>query len=54
MRHRLLSPATALGLAALLPLACYDGTRGKANIKWLFYLYYPLHLAAIYGISLLL
>ena len=43
-----------LGLAALLPLALYSGTRGKANIKWLFYLYYPLHLAAIHGISLLL
>lgn len=42
------------GLAALLPLALYDGTRGKARIKWLFYLYYPLHLAVIYGISLLL
>jgi hypothetical protein len=43
-----------LGLAALLPLALYSGTRGKANIKWLFYLYYPLHLAAIHGLSLLL
>ncbi|MBR6573450.1 MAG: hypothetical protein IKK61_00460 [Clostridia bacterium] len=42
------------GLAALLPLALYDGTRGKARIKWLFYLYYPLHLVAIYGISLIL
>lgn len=43
-----------LGLAALLPLAFYGGDRGKANIKWLFYLYYPLHLVIIYGISLLL
>ena len=43
-----------LGLAALVPLAFYNGTRGKANIKWLFYLYYPLHLVAIYGISLIL
>ena len=41
-------------LAALLPLALYSGQRGKRRIKWLFYLYYPLHLAAIYGISLLL
>jgi len=66
-RHKLLAAAILLaglaldfggvqwlGLAALLPLACYGGTRGKANIKWLFYLYYPLHLAVIYGISLLL
>lgn len=41
-------------LLALLPLALYSGQRGKRRIKWLFYLYYPLHLAAIYGISLLL
>ena len=41
-------------LAALLPLALYGGQRGKRRMKWLFYLYYPLHLAAIYGISLLL
>ena len=66
-RHKLLAAAILLtglaldfggvqwlGLAALLPLALYDGTRGKAPIKWLFYLYYPLHLVAIYGISLIL
>ena len=41
-------------LAALLPLALYGGQRGKRRMKWLFYLYYPLHLAALYGISLLL
>ena len=41
-------------LLALLPLALYGGQRGKGRMKWLFYLYYPLHLAAIYGISLLL
>ena len=41
-------------LAALLPLALYGGQHGKRRMKWLFYLYYPLHLAAIYGISLLL
>ena len=41
-------------LTALFPLALYGGQRGKRRMKWLFYLYYPLHLAAIYGISLLL
>ena len=35
-------------------LIFYDGTRGKLNLKYLFYIYYPLHLVAIYGISLLL
>lgn len=42
------------GLAALLPLALYSGQRGKWRMKWLFYLYYPLHLAALYGISQLI
>lgn len=41
------------GLLALLPLALYGGQRGKWRMKRLFYLYYPLHLAAIYGISLI-
>ncbi len=35
-----------------LPLLClYNGTRGKKKLKYLFYLYYPLHLVAIYGIA---
>lgn len=41
-------------LLALLPLALYGGTRGKANMKYLFYIYYPAHLAAIWLIGLLL
>lgn len=41
-------------LAALPLLAMYNGKRGKWNIGNFFYLYYPLHLAAIYVISLLL
>lgn len=39
---------------ALPLLALYDGTRGKRKMKYLFYIYYPLHLVAIYGISMLL
>ena len=39
---------------ALPLLALYNGQRGKAKLKYLFYIYYPLHLAALYGISLLL
>ena len=38
----------------LIPLALYNGTRGKMKIKNLFYIYYPLHLVVIYGIDLLL
>ena len=40
-------------LAAVPLLLCYNGRRGKANLGKLFYWYYPLHLVAIYGISLL-
>ena len=42
------------GLLTLPLFALYDGTRGKANIKRLFYLYYPAHLAVIYLISLII
>ncbi len=41
-------------LFALIPLALYNGRRGKYRLKYLFYVYYPAHLAAIYLISLLL
>ena len=40
------------GLLTIPLMALYDGTRGKANIKRLFYLYYPAHLAVIYLIGL--
>lgn len=42
------------GLLALPVLALYNGQRGKANMKLLFYIFYPCHLALIYGISLLI
>ena len=32
-------------------LLLYSGKRGKYNIKYLFYLFYPLHLAILEGIS---
>ena len=37
-------------LLALVPLTLYNGTRGKWNIKYVFYLFYPLHLAFLYAI----
>lgn len=42
------------GLAAVPLLMLYNGQRGKLPIGNLFYIYYPLHLVVIYGISLLL
>ena len=41
-------------LLSLPLLAMYNGQRGKMKLKYLFYLYYPLHLAALYSIGLLL
>jgi len=41
-------------MAALPLLALYNGTRGKANLKYLFYIYYPLHLAGLHLICQLL
>ncbi len=41
-------------LLALIPLAFYSGRRGKAKLKYLFYIYYPVHLLAIEGIYMFL
>ena len=37
-------------LVAVVLVLFYNGKRGKVNIKYLFYAYYPLHLAVLYGI----
>lgn len=42
-----------ISFGALLLLALYNGKRGKYKMKNLFYIYYPLHLVVIYGISLI-
>ena len=37
-------PAAVL---AFIPIFLYNGTRGKKNRKWFFYLFYPAHLAVL-------
>lgn len=41
-------------LASVPLIACYNGERGKYNLKYLFYIFYPFHLAIVYAISLVL
>lgn len=44
----------AHALLSLPLLLLYSGKRGKANLKYFFYIFYPLHLAALQGIAWLL
>ncbi len=41
-------------LAAVIPVLMYNGERGRHNIKYLFYAFYPLHMLVIWFISLFL
>ena len=41
-------------LLALIPLALYNGERGNASLKYLFYLFYPAHIAILHLISMLI
>ena len=42
-----------LSLLAVPVLLCYNGQRGKWNLKYFFYIFYPLHLAVLQGIAML-
>ena len=44
-------PVQWAGLAAVPLLALYNGQRGSKKMKWIFYLYYPVHLVIIQMIA---
>ena len=41
-------------LLAFLLLFLYNGKKGKANLKYFFYVFYPLHLGLLQGVAMLL
>ena len=43
-----------LSLFSLIPISLYNGKVGKYKLKYAFYLFYPLHLLLIEGISMLI
>ncbi|MBR3598184.1 MAG: hypothetical protein IKL47_14555 [Clostridia bacterium] len=49
-----MNPRQWFGFLSLPLLILYNGKRGKKNLKLLFYIFYPTHLAVIYLIDMLI
>ena len=49
-----LVPLQWWSLLALPLLFLYNGERGKAKMKYVFYIFYPAHLVILYGIAILI
>lgn len=47
-------PLFGTAALSLIPIACYNGERGKLRIKYFFYLFYPVHITLLVGLRYLL
>lgn len=47
-------PLFGAAALSLIPIACYNGKRGKLRIKYFFYLFYPVHIVLLAGLRCLL
>lgn len=47
-------PLFGTAALSLIPIACYNGERGKLRIKYFFYLFYPVHITLLIGLRYLL
>ncbi|MDR1770646.1 MAG: conjugal transfer protein TraX [Hungatella sp.] len=41
-------------ILAFIPIRMYSGARGKRNLKYLFYWFYPVHLVLLYNLRLII
>jgi hypothetical protein len=48
----IVEPSERMALLSLVPITFYNGKRG-AQIKWLGYFFYPVHLLLLYGLGML-
>ena len=55
LAHALIKGGVQLYAVLALPLLLlYSGKRGKMNLKWFFYIFYPAHMVIIYAIDMFL
>lgn len=52
--HYTLRNIQPFSFIAIVLLLFYNGKRGKAKLKYFFYIFYPLHLVLLYGIAMLI